>query len=131
MTRTPTVVLDTHAALWWTLQPQLLGSGAAAVIDGAERIGIPAIVFWEVALLTRKGRLELDLSPADWAVKVCSIGRVAALPMTADIAMAADSLAMHPDPADRFIVATALAEHAPLVTKDEALRALVFVKTIW
>jgi len=37
----------------------------------------------------------------------------------------------HPDPADRFIAATALRTGAVLVTKDERLRAYPGVATIW
>jgi len=38
---------------------------------------------------------------------------------------------MHPDPADRFIVATAIHHAVPIVTKDRPLRSLRIVKTIW
>jgi PIN domain nuclease of toxin-antitoxin system len=53
------------------------------------------------------------------------------LPLTPEIAVTADALSMHADPADRFIVATALLHDAPLVTKDHLLRRLRFVKTVW
>ena len=38
---------------------------------------------------------------------------------------------MHPDAADRFIVATALQYGVPLVGKDRLMRALRFIETIW
>lgn len=94
-------------------------------------IGVPAICFWEVALLLRKGKLELDLPAAVWATAVLSIGRVRELPLDALTALRADSLEMHPDPADRFIVATALRHEAVLVTKDELIRRLAIVETVW
>jgi PIN domain nuclease of toxin-antitoxin system len=53
------------------------------------------------------------------------------LPLTADIALLAASLNMHPDPADRFIVATAIQHAVPIVTKDRPIRSLRIVKTIW
>ena len=53
------------------------------------------------------------------------------LPLTAEIAVQADELELHSDPADRFIVATALHHDVPLVTKDRHMRALRFVDTIW
>lgn len=81
----PSIVLDTHALVWWTQQPELLGSEAAAAIDGAERIHIPSIVFWETALLVRKGRLALKRSQpvAQWAAEVLSIPRVAIVALDA------------------------------------------------
>lgn len=125
------VVLDTHAAVWWASDPRQLGRAARARLDGEDRLGIPAIVFWEVALLVRKRKLDLGMPASDWADAVLSVPRVETLPLTAEIAIAADGLAMHADPADRFIVATALRHRAALVSKDRLLRSLRFVKTIW
>ena len=66
------IVLDTHALVWWTQQPELLGNDAAAVIAQSDRILVPAICFWETSLLVRKGRLSLKRGqPVDeWASEV-------------------------------------------------------------
>ena len=125
------VVLDTHAVLWWTLEPNRLGRAAARALADVERIGIPTIVFWETAILVRKGRLQLDLPVSDWAERLLAIPRVEALPLDANAALRADSLPMHPDPADRFIVATTLEHRSRLVTKDGLLRNLKIVETVW
>jgi PIN domain nuclease of toxin-antitoxin system len=125
------LVLDTHAALWWTLEPARLGRKVASRLAHENRLGIPTIVFWEVSLLVRKGKLELEMGAAEWAHKVCTIPRVAPLPLTLQIALLAETLAMHPDPADRFVVATAMVHDAPLATKDVLLRELRFVPTVW
>lgn len=125
------VVLDTHAAVWWTTEPARLSARATAAIASADRIGIPSIVFWEAALLVRKKRLQLDLPVAEWAERVQLIPRVEGLPLTTEVALAADALVMHPDPADRFIVAAARACGARLVTKDTAIRSRRIVKTVW
>lgn len=126
-----TVVLDTHALLWWTQHPALLSEPATAAIDGATRLAVSAISFWEVALLVRKQRVDLGMPVVSWAEDVCAIQRVEAVPLTARAALLADSLSMHPDPADRFIVATAQLQAAPLVTKDVLLRDLDFIETVW
>lgn len=125
------IVLDTHAAVWWTTDPTRLSPRAARTIAEADRIGIPSIVFWEVALLVRKRRLELDLEVAEWAARVQLIPRVEAIALTAAIAVAADALVMHPDPADRFIVATARALDVQLVTKDRSIRSRRVARTVW
>ncbi len=125
------VVLDTHAVVWWAGDPGRLSAKAAAAIDKADRVGLPAIVFWETALLVRKGRLDLGMSVQEWAEKIQLIPRVAALPLTPEVAVLADSLHMHADPADRFVVATAMHHHVALITKDRLLRRLKIVKTIW
>jgi PIN domain nuclease of toxin-antitoxin system len=125
------LLLDTHVAIWWAGDPQRLGGAARARIDAAERLGIPAIVFWEVALLVRRRKLDLGMPVGEWARVIQTVPRVEAVPLTAEIAVQADELDMHPDPADRFIVATALQHRAPLVSKDRLMRALRFVETIW
>jgi len=125
------LLLDTHAVVWWTLAPQLLSRRAAREIAAADVVGVPAIVFWEVALLARKGRLELDMPVAEWADALLRIPRVRPLPLSPTAALAADALDMHPDPADRFIVATAHEHDATVLTKDRLLRKLKGVRTIW
>ena len=127
------IVLDTHTTIWWTQAPEYLGAEAAKAIDSAEILLVPTIVFWEIALLVRKKRLAIkqDMLVEDWAADVLSIPRVREVPITHEIAIQADALDMHPDPADRFIVSSALYLSAPLATKDSLLAALPWLTTIW
>jgi PIN domain nuclease of toxin-antitoxin system len=76
-------------------------------------------------------KLDLGMPVADWTQTIQIVPRVEALPLTAEIAVHADELEMHPDPPDRLIVATALRHGAPLVSKDGLMRSLRFVETIW
>jgi len=125
------VILDTHALLWWAVEPKRLSQAAAHAISDADRLGVPTIVFWELSVLLRKRRIALDIPLREWVDRVCSNPRLMALPLTTGIALSADGLPMHPDPVDRFIVATAVAHHAPLVTKDRLLRALKMIESVW
>jgi PIN domain nuclease of toxin-antitoxin system len=125
------LVLDTHVVVWWGSDPTLLGARARKAIAGEERLGVPTIVFWEASLLVRKKRLDLGMPVREWADVILTIPRIEALPLTPEIALMADGLVMHADPADRFVVATALRHGASLVTKDQPMRRLRFVKTIW
>ena len=87
-------------------------------IQAADIILIPAIAFWEIALLVRKKRLALSTNQdiAEWAATVMTIPRIREAPLSSVIAIRADGLEMHDDPADRFIVATALQHKTPLIT---------------
>ena len=127
------ITLDTHAAVWWTQTPEHLSTSAAEAIRRADRILIPAIVFWEVSLLVRKERPRLNDNQrvGAWAQQILAIPRVQEVPLTARIAIAADAADMHPDPADRFIAATAHQLDAPLVTKDRLLCDLPWLATTW
>ncbi|HVV17609.1 MAG TPA: type II toxin-antitoxin system VapC family toxin [Polyangia bacterium] len=125
------VILDTHAVLWWTLEPPRLGRAGTRAIAQAERVGVPAIAFWETAVLVRKGKLRLDIPVDDWADRLLAIPRVECLPIDERISLTADTLQMHADPADRFIVATALERRGRLITKDGAIRRMKLVDTVW
>lgn len=129
------IVLDTHAWLWWLSDPSRIPARTRARVDAAladGALGVAAISAWEVAMLVAKGRLELAL-PVDELVAACErLPGFTLLPLTARVAVAAAGLTLpHPDPADRFIVATARAANATLVTKDEVLRASSLVRTAW
>jgi len=88
-------------------------------------------VFWEAALLARDRKVDLGRPVPEWVRLVCSLSRVEVALLTPEIAVDSVQLDMHPDPADRFIVATALARDAALVTKDSTLHRLKGLKTIW
>jgi len=125
------IVLDTHALLWWVSEPRRLSRRAATEIARAERVGLPTIVFWEIALLVRKGRIELGVPAASWLERILQIPRCEALPLSAIVALRADGLEMHADPADRFIAATALHLGAPIVSKDRLLADVKGLRVIW
>src|SRR5206468_128225 len=129
--RRAVIVLDTHAAVWWSSQPKRLSTRATAAIASADRLAVPTVVFWEVAMLVRKGRLMIgadSVSARAWADRLCAIPRVETIALTTEMALLADSLKMHADPADRFIVACALERGCPLVTRDELIRPLGIIE---
>ncbi len=127
------ITIDTHALIWWIQQPEHLSLKAVEALQAADLILIPAIAFWEIALLVRKKRLALSTNQdiAEWAAAVMSIPRIREVPLSSVIAVRADGLEMHDDAADRFIVATALQHKTPLITKDNLLRSLGWIETVW
>lgn len=84
-------------------------------------LAISAITFWEIALLITKGRLRAVESASEMRRQVLDSG-VTELALSGDIALRAVELANLPkDPADRFIVATAIVHGAMLMTADKQL----------
>jgi PIN domain nuclease of toxin-antitoxin system len=118
------ILLDTHAAVWFANDDARLGRQSLAMAEAAlaeDMLAISAISFWEIALLVSKDRLELHAAAGELRKELLAAG-VTELPLTGDIAIAAVELAdLHGDPADRFIVATAIAHNATLMTADAAL----------
>jgi PIN domain nuclease of toxin-antitoxin system len=121
-----TLLLDTHATLWMTENAPFLGNSARQLIEKAARnddLALSAFSFWEIAVLIAKKRLALRVSADTYRQRTLALG-VREFTVTGDIGIAAVSLPeLHGDPADRIIVATALAHDAMLVTADERLLA--------
>ena len=120
----PSIVLDTHALLWWLAQDGRLSKRARRTIDEAPLVGVSAISMWEVAMLVAKQRVELDRPVAVWANDLSTTPGVAVLPIDGSTAVAAGELVeFHGDPADWLIVASTLAARARLVSKDDRIRS--------
>jgi len=130
------IVLDTHTWIWFISNPELLSKRANAVVNAGVKdksILLSSISAWELALLVAKKRLKLTIDVTDWIAKSESLPFIQFVPVTNSIAVKSVNLPLplHPDPADRIIIATALSVGAPLVTKDKKLIDYTPIKTIW
>ena len=118
------ILLDTHVALWSTIDSNSLGKRCRRIVQRAlaeNQLAISAVSFWEIALLIAKGRLRWPESANEMRRLILS-GGVTELQLTGEIAVLAGELdGLHADPADRFIAATAIAHDAMLVTADGRL----------
>jgi PIN domain nuclease of toxin-antitoxin system len=129
-----TILLDTHAWLWWCASPQRLSDRAAATIESAETILVSSISCWELGTLVRKGRLKLDRPVDAWVRLALARPGLRALPLGPRAATLAGTLGggeFYGDPADRMIYASARIEGADLVTRDRRLREYDPRGTIW
>jgi len=130
------IVLDTHAWIWFTSQPEALSMKAKKAVAAAVKekdVLVSSISAWEVALLVKKKRLKLSMDVSDWIAKSENLPFIQFIPISNSIAVKSVNLPqpLHPDPADRIIIATALSTGAPIVTKDKKISDYSHVKTIW
>lgn len=130
------IVLDTHALVWWVSGDRRLSTRAKRTIQNAVKAGVvsaSAISAMEIATAVRRGRLTLSVPFEQWLADLRSLPELRFEPVTAEIAALAGSFdgAMHGDPVDRLIAATARVLGARLVTADERLRAAPDVMTVW
>ncbi len=114
------IVIDTHIWLDWIIQAGAgLPANIAETLCTAPRVGVSAISSFEVIYLVKRKRIELPLPPREWLEEALSGSGIESLPMTAAIAaMSAELPEHHKDPADRIIIATALAYDAKLASLD-------------
>lgn len=131
------IVLDTHILIWWVSGDQQLSPKARKAIEselsGEGQVIISTISAWEIAMLVSKGRLALTMDIDNWLETIAAIEGVTFVPVDADVAIQSVHLPgeIHPDPADRLIVALARHHSVPLVTADIKIREYRHVKTIW
>ena len=121
------LLLDTHIALWLDAGDQRLAPSTRALIDSiwqrGGRIGLSAVSVWEIALLVDSTRVALDLTVAEWVTRFLARPGLEAVPLEYGAAALAYRLAdlEHRDPADRLLIATAVACEFALVTYDERI----------
>jgi len=120
------IVLDTHALLWMDRDDPALGAASRRLIEDAWRAGqvaVSAISYWETAMLVQRGRIVLPLPATEWRSELLQAG-LREIVLDGRIGILASHLEnLHRDPADRFIIATALQNQATLVTADENVLA--------
>ncbi len=124
-----TLAFDTHTLVWWLTGHEHLTSAQTAAIRRAEargdRIGVPAICFWEIAKLVERGRLEFEV-PADQVFdEIEEHPTIRLLELSPRIALESTRLGpgFHGDPADQLIAATARVHGLKLVTSDDRIRS--------
>jgi PIN domain nuclease of toxin-antitoxin system len=129
------ILLDTHIALWITLESrQLTRKSSERLAEGrsqGEALAIAGITLIETARLIAEGRITIHIGFDSYMMELESHFTV--LPITAAIAAATTRLpASYPrDPADRIIGATALVHGATLITADQRIRKAKAVQTLW
>lgn len=127
------IMLDTHAWIWYASEDPQLSRSARAHIRRADTLGVHPVSCWEVAMLSRGGRLKLTVDVAEWVRNALERPKVELQPFTPAAAVRAAGLGggFPGDPADRFIVATALEAGAALVTRDQRITDWGQVEIIW
>ena len=89
------------------------------------------ISVWETLILAEKGRIRIEKEPHEWAREALKRSPVKEAALNCEVAFRSRKLNLsHNDPADRFIVATALVYDLYLVSTDKRLRKVQGVRTI-
>ncbi len=117
------LLLDTHIWIWMALNPTRLSRRVASALNDSEnQLWISPISVWELLMLTRKGRVELEEDPVLWARRTLELLQLHEAPLTTEVALETSAIGIpHSDPADRLIAASARVFDLTLVTADAKL----------
>jgi PIN domain nuclease of toxin-antitoxin system len=113
-------VLDTCAWVWIAQGHARITKKIQEKLAKSEWL-VPAISVWEVAMLVKKGRIEINCSLEQWIrMMLIEIPHLNLAHLTPEISVKSCYLTdyQYADPADRMIIATAICHHAVLVTGD-------------
>lgn len=118
------ILLDTHVWVRW-LAPasRPLSDDVLASIELADRLAVSAISCWEVVYLQKRGRIDLGMDVSPWLELALEGSGIECLPISRETGVLAAALSdIHRDPADRFIIATAVLSRCRLLTLDDTVR---------
>ena len=127
------LLLDTHVWIWAFECPEKIGPSCRKVLaeESGERLVSPVSTL-ELARLVERGHIELVCPLAEWIRRSMTALRLRTCDLDHAVAMEAYALPgdLHPDPADRILVASARLAGAKLVTADRRILAYGAVETL-
>ncbi len=127
------LLLDTHALVFLASdQKKLTPRGKSLLRQSVGRLFFSAISSLEIALLVKRGRLELPLPAAAFVTESIRQHGISELAVDTPIAIAAAGLPhIHNDPFDRILIATALVHGLDLFSKDTVLPRYPGLNVVW
>jgi len=128
-----TVLLDTHALLWYASDSYKLTALAKQRIEEADWVYVSAMSAWEIGMLVSKDRLSLRFPVNQWIELSYQLPKLRWVSVTPEIGVLATNLPghFHGDPADRLIVASALAYGSALITADQKIHTYMHIESVW
>ena len=124
------LLLDTHTFLWFVNDPSHLPEKVNAEIETADSVYVSIASFWEIAIKSSLGKLDLPASISQM-MKDCERLEFSILPIKSGHLEKLIALPWHHrDPFDRLLICQAQAENLKLVTADESI-SRYDVETLW
>jgi PIN domain nuclease of toxin-antitoxin system len=117
------LLLDTHIWLWSLVAPEKLSPRVRRRLrQGNGEAWLSPISAWELLVLAERGRVRLGAEPRAWVAEALEKAPLQEAALNHQVAIRSREVPLpHQDPADRFLVATALTYELTLVTADETL----------
>ena len=125
-------LLDTHIWLWAATEPHKLSSEVHRLLSNPEvdRFLSP-VSLWEFSVLVEKKRFALKEDFGVWVQRTIADLKLQEIPLNWRVAYELRFiLPYHKDPADRFLVATAVAFDLTLITSDQKMIGIPGLKVL-
>jgi PIN domain nuclease of toxin-antitoxin system len=119
------LLLDGHTFLWFVWDDaQLTNNAKELITNPANQKFVSAAICWEIAIKTSMGKLDLGEPYRPFMRREIARNNFDILPISVDHAAAVSVLPFHHrDPFDRMLVAQAMVEQVPIVSRDTAFDA--------
>lgn len=117
------LLLDTHILIWSATEPQKLASDIVYEIENeSNELWFSPISLWETLVLAEKGKIILKPDALTCFQALIDEYSLHEAPLTSEVAIQSRRVTLpHQDPADRFIVATAIVYGLTLITADSKI----------
>ncbi len=114
------ILLDTHAFLWLVMDDPMLSDTAKKLfLDAENEILLSAVTGFEISVKFSIGKLELSEPPDKFIQNRVVKNDLNVLPITLPHTLKlADLPFHHRDPFDRLLIAQAIIENVPILTRD-------------
>ncbi len=115
------LLLDTHALLWFILNDtQLSDNARSLMLDPANELLVSPASYWEIAIKISLGKYILGEEFGEFMEQQISENDLTVLPITVKHAAAVATLPFHHrDPFDRLLIAQAMTEQIPVLSRDQ------------
>lgn len=129
-------VTDTHPIVWYaTKKYSSLSKKVLRVFqqadDGEVLIYVPTVVFREIAILEKFGKIRLQDGFTKWSTSLLNQTGFVEASFDSSVIKESISYNFNDDIFDAAIVATAIALDLPLITKDVAISEANLVEIYW
>ena len=116
-------LLDTHIWIFGELHPDRIRPQVGEALQAAEsELWLSPISVWEALLLIERGKIEVDVEAHHWIRDALAAAPLKEATLNHEVAIRSRTIDLpHPDPADRFLAATAEIYDLTLVTEDDRL----------
>ena len=126
------ILLDSHSFLWFITGDDRLSNRAKNLItDLSNPVLISVASLWEISIKTALGKLELSRPFEEFIPEQLASNEIDPFPIElAHLAKLIDLPLHHRDPFDRLIIAQAMVEGLPIISRDAEFQSYS-IEIIW